>query len=277
MSKQFLVVGSPIDHSKSPAIHRAAYGVLGLDWTYGRLEVAKGGLRQVIDNSPEDLHGFSVTMPLKEEAANNAAWLDEFATASGAANTLVRAVDGWRGYNTDVFGIVKAISALGIQQPAVVTIVGSGATAFSAVLAIKVINPLAKLNVVARNRQTRAAVLQFAKSHGLSAKAVSRVAKTFGKSELTISTLPGHAFDEQVAALKPRQLAKIRGGLLDVAYSPWPSEFAKVWSAAGGSVVSGLEMLIWQAVAQLRIFGTGNPNEELPNEVAVVEAMRHAV
>ena len=109
MSNQFLVVGSPIDHSKSPAIHRAAYRVLGLDWDYGKLEVGRGGLRQVVDNAPEALRGFSVTMPLKEEAAKLASTVDEFARTSGAANTLVRNEDGWSAYNTDVFGIVQAV------------------------------------------------------------------------------------------------------------------------------------------------------------------------
>jgi shikimate dehydrogenase len=61
-----------------------------------------------------------------------------------------------------------------------------------------------------------------------------------------------------------------------VAYNPWPSEIAKVWSAKGMQVISGIEMLIWQAVAQVRIFRTGDPSVELPNEIAVVEAMRIA-
>jgi shikimate dehydrogenase len=67
-----------------------------------------------------------------------------------------------------------------------------------------------------------------------------------------------------------------KGALLDVAYNPWPSSLATLWTSKGQIVVSGLEMLIWQAVAQIRIFFHGSPTKELPNEIAVVEAMRLA-
>ncbi|MEY4742747.1 MAG: hypothetical protein RIR34_86, partial [Actinomycetota bacterium] len=70
---------------------------------------------------------------------------------------------------------------------------------------------------------------------------------------------------------------KPRGAVLDVAYKPWPSSFASAWQANGRPIISGLEMLLWQAVAQIRIFTTGDPNNQLPNEAAVVEAMRHAL
>ena len=276
MSRQFLVVGSPIDHSKSPAIHRAAYSVLDLDWDYGRLEVGKNDLRQVLDNAPEALCGFSVTMPLKDEAARHAIWRDEFAELSGAANTLVRSESGWRAYNTDVFGIFQALAPFS-TKPESVLIIGSGATAYSAVMAIRHMNPKARLIVFARNPETRAELIEFAKRLGLKAKATRKLHKAISRVELTISTLPAHAIDAEVAALAARNKLRPIGALLDVAYNPWPSEMANVWLKQQRPVVSGIEMLIWQAIAQLRIFISGNPNEELPNEIAVLEAMRHAV
>ena len=277
MSKQFLVVGSPIDHSKSPAIHRAAYAVLGLDWDYGRLEVAKNDLRQVLDNAPEALCGFSVTAPLKEEAARHAIWCDEFAEVSGAANTLVRVEGGWNAYNTDVFGIVQALRGIQVQRLERVVVIGSGATAKSAVLAVRLLNPEAKLLLVARNKETRKELLAFCKGLGLNARGIRSLAGGITKADLTISTIPAHALDSEIENLSVRKTAGIKGPLLDVAYSPWPSVAAQAWGYANQPVASGLDMLIWQAVAQLRIFTTGNPNQELPNEVAVLEAMRHAV
>ena len=277
MSKQFLVVGSPIDHSKSPAIHRAAYAVLGLDWDYGRLEVAKNDLRQVLDNAPEALCGFSVTAPLKEEASRHAIWRDEFAEVSGAANTLVRVEGGWNAYNTDVFGIVQALRGIQVQNLERVVIIGSGATAKSAVLAVRLLNTDAKLLLVARNKETRKELLAFCKDLGLNAKGIRSLAAGITKADLTISTIPAHALDSEIENLSVRKTAGIKGPLLDVAYNPWPSVAAQAWGYANQPVASGLDMLIWQAVAQLRIFTTGNPNQELPNEVAVLEAMRHAV
>jgi shikimate dehydrogenase len=64
---------------------------------------------------------------------------------------------------------------------------------------------------------------------------------------------------------------------LDVSYNPWPSALAQAWAAKDKRTISGLEMLIWQAVAQIRVFTTGSTERELPNEVAVVSAMHIAV
>jgi shikimate dehydrogenase len=83
--------------------------------------------------------------------------------------------------------------------------------------------------------------------------------------------------DEIGAKLYDSRRFKPAGVLLDVAYQPWPSQIAKAWSRHDKSVISGLEMLIWQAVVQLRIFVSGSTDEPLPNEVAVVEAMRHDI
>ena len=277
MSNQFLVVGSPIDHSKSPVIHRAAYRVLGLDWDYGRLEVGKGGLRQVTDNAPEALRGFSVTMPLKEEAAKLANTADEFVRRSGAANTLVRSEQGWAAYNTDVFGIVQAVRMSGDVPGDDATILGSGATAYSAMMALQILAPSASIRVFARNRATAKGLIQFGKGLGLKVKATRSFRRAISKKRLTISTLPAGVLESYLAVKRNLPSTGISGLLLDVAYEPWPSAAAQVWLAAGARVSSGLDMLIWQAVAQLRIFTAGNPNEPLPNEAAVLEAMRHSV
>lgn len=277
MSNQYLVVGSPIDHSKSPAIHRAAYRVLGLDWDYGKLEVSRGGLRQVLDNAPEALRGFSVTMPLKEEAAKVASTVDEFVRASGSANTLVLTESGWSAYNTDVFGIVQAVRTNTNQVWRQASILGSGATAYSAMMALRVLAPEAMVRIFARNAATAKSLAAFGKGIGLKVRVTRSLRKALSGERLTISTLPAGALTDYLASKRNVPARGFAGALLDVAYDPWPSPAARSWSTAGAVVASGLDMLIWQAVAQLRIFTAGNPNEPLPNEVAVLEAMRHAV
>ncbi len=276
MSKQFLVVGDPVDHSKSPAIHRAAYNVLGLDWTYGRLKVAKNDLRQVLDNAPEQLSGFSVTMPLKEEAARSVQSMDEFSRATGAVNTILRSPSGWVGYNTDVFGVVMAIRESVPAGRAVIGLIGSGATAKSSVAALKLINPKARVIVFARSTASYENLRDFANSLEIKVSRKRSLRSLVRKAHLTISTLPSGALDEHLERSGQRLSAVIKGPLFDVAYNPWPSAAAKLWLANGQPVVSGIEMLIWQAVAQIRLFLNGDPNQELSNEVAVVEAMRHA-
>ncbi len=287
LTRNYAVLGSPIAHSKSPTIHKAAYRVLGLEWNYERHEVAKGTLRSFIEALDDSFVGFSLTMPLKEEAVRFADHLDEPARLTGAVNTLAKtqSLSGtsvWQGYNTDVFGIVQAVS----QSPAFVgtvvareisdaLVVGSGATATSAVAAIKQLAPNATVWLWARNHKTRSELKEFAEQLGLNAKICRNFARRAKLADLVISTLPAHSLDDIAQKLFNSKRFKPSGVLLDVAYQPWPSQIARAWIQNDKSVISGLEMLIWQAVAQLRIFVQQSPSDPLPNEVAVVEAMRH--
>ena len=278
MNKRFAVLGSPIAHSKSPAIHLAAYRVLGFDWEYGRAEVQKGLLRTFIAGLDGVWNGFSVTMPLKEEATRFAEELDDYAKLTGATNTLYLDEFGkWHGFNTDVFGIVQAVTEARIGLVKHALIIGSGATATSAMVAISVLNPAAHVEVLARNKVSRKALIALGKKLGLKTTRAGGLAAASRVSNLTISTLPSGALDKQAARLIRAWTWKPKGALLDVSYNPWPSKLAEAWSARGKRTISGLEMLIWQAVAQIRIFSTGSAEKELPNEIAVVSAMHIAV
>ena len=274
MNKNYAVLGSPIAHSKSPAIHAAAYRVLGEDWNYSRFEVKKGALKRFIETQGSDLNGFSLTMPLKEEAFLYAQVIDESSSLTKTSNTLVRIDDQWHCFNTDIFGIVQAV---GNQQVTQSLIIGSGATATSAMVAVSRIAPGSSIMVFARNSNTRKILVEFGRELGLNATVVRRLRKAITKADLTISTLPGGAMDIATKKIVHSRFFRPRGMLLDVAYHPWPSQLAEAWMRQNMKVVSGLEMLIWQAVAQIRIFKSGNPEIELPNEIAVVQAMRIAL
>lgn len=277
MSRKLAVLGSPIGHSKSPAIHSAAYSVLGLDWDYDKIEVRKGGLRPFVEALETDWLGLSLTMPLKEEAAKFAESLDLNAERTGAVNTLARTETGWAGFNTDVFGIVQAVTLANLGKLSSFLVIGSGATATSSVAAIAQLSPGATVRVFARNATTRRELIDFARGLGLTAKATRSLAKTAKSVDLTVATLPGGALNELSQKLAKKASFRPSGALFDVAYQPWPSQFAGVWANQNRPIISGLEMLLWQAVAQIRIFTSGDPNAVLPNEVAVVEAMRHAL
>lgn len=278
MNKRFAVLGSPIEHSKSPAIHLAAYRVLGLDWDYGRAEVQKGLLRTFIAGLGEVWNGFSVTMPLKEEATRFATELDNYARLTGATNTLFLDEFGkWHGFNTDVFGIIQAVTEARIGLVKHALIIGSGATATSAMVAISVLNPQAHVEVLARNPKSRKELIILGKKLGLKVRRAGGLRAASRVSNLTISTLPAGSLDKQSERLAKAFFWKPKGALLDVAYNPWPSGLAQAWASKDKRTISGLEMLIWQAVAQIRIFTTGSPDRELPNEVAVVSAMQIAV
>jgi shikimate dehydrogenase len=277
LSKKFAVLGSPISHSKSPLIHAAAYRVLSEDWEYSRFEVAKGGLKRFVENEGSGFSGFSLTMPLKEDAFAFADVTDDVSKITKASNTLMRVNDEWRAYNTDVFGITQAIGQASAAPIELSLIIGSGATATSAMLAIAGLAPGSAVLVLARNKSTRLPLIEFGRSLGLQVSVARRLGSAAKKAQVTVSTLPGGAMDVTAKKLQASRFFKPSGLLLDVAYHPWPSQLASAWQSKNQKVVSGLEMLIWQAIAQIRIFKTGNPEIELPNEIAVVQTMRIAL
>jgi shikimate dehydrogenase len=264
MAKEFAVIGSPIEHSKSPVIHEAAYAMLGLDWAYGKRDITAEMLPQFLEETT--LSGLSVTMPLKERAFELAIRVDERAAKSKTANTLFRHSDGWVGYNTDVFGLEKALAREVAQS---VLILGSGATAKNAVLAISEIATQGRIHIKARNTESAIALASWALELGITVTTSAEVAN-LSDYDLVVSTLPPLSDTDGWFTGTPT------GTLLDVAYNPWPSALAKQWLGSGGNVISGIEMLIWQAIAQIRVFKNGSVAEPLENEEEIAKAMRSA-
>src|SRR5215469_253426 len=132
------VLGSPIAHSLSPFLHRAAYAALGLDdWSYSLVECTSDRLAEFIGSLDASWAGLSLTMPLKRTVLPLLQHADPVAVATGGANTVVFRPEGRYGYNTDVQGIVDALHEAGAPVPGSVTIVGGGATACSALAAMR--------------------------------------------------------------------------------------------------------------------------------------------
>lgn len=279
MTKHFAVVGSPISQSKSPLIHRAGHKVLSLDFDYSAVEISDGKLLQFLESLDESWMGLSVTMPLKIEATFLASELDSVAKATGVTNTLYRAQRGWKGFNTDVFGIQSALrGSLVLASPRIV-ILGSGATATSAVFACLLSNPKARVTLIARNdktaKQTKSVALQ--SGFAIEVRSFRSLSRALASADIVISTLPPGALDAYATKLGSHWFYKPKGVFFDVAYSPWPSAFASAWMARSLPAVSGIEMLIFQAIAQLRVFTSGDVDTALPNERAVELAMRDSL
>jgi shikimate dehydrogenase len=277
MNSKLAVVGSPIEHSKSPLIHAAAYAVLGKSFEYSKIRIEKNHLRQFVETLDADWVGLSVTAPLKVEALRLAITADETAALTNAANTLLRNSDGWLAFNTDVFGIQKAINAANVPTPNLISILGSGATAISAVLAAHRSFAKAKIQLAARNADAIKDVRDFGKLIGVKNIAIVSQSKALSSSDLVLSTLPSGVLDDSIQRLSNSWLKKPHGVLFDVAYQPWPSQAAQLWARNNLQVISGIEMLLWQALAQVRIFTEGDPNVEVFNEPAVMLAMRNAL
>lgn len=263
------VWGDPIAHSKSPMLHAAAYGVLGLDWEYGRERVDVDGFRSALEELDGSWRGLSLTMPLKEEAFGLSDTSDAHALLTGAVNTLL--LDERRaGFNTDVGGIIDALAERSVTRLDHVRILGAGATASSALVAAAECGAT-RVDVRARRPERAISLQALGVRLGIEVRPQSFDAAA-SDVDLTIATLPsGTRLPEAVAS----PLAAHGGALFDAAYAPWPSALATGWT--DGPVISGLGMLLHQAVRQIRIFVNGDPALGLPNEPAVVEAMRAAL
>ncbi len=245
MTTKFCVVGSPIQHSLSPALHQAAYQELGLDWTYEKHLVEQGQLASFIQG--KDFAGLSVTMPLKREAFDFASKWDENSLITNVSNTLALVGGSWQAANTDVFGIEKALSL--VDSPKSTVILGSGATSASALVALSKKFPMTNVSVMARNDGASANLVALASSLGLSASRTPISAVGIAESSLVLSLVPAGSFDEVWGDVSKMDR---EGWLFDVAYSPWPSVAAMSWDS--DRTISGIEMLIWQAISQIEFF-----------------------
>jgi shikimate dehydrogenase len=260
------VLGTPIAHSMSPVLHRAAYAALGLDdWTYDLVECDEGGLAAFVESRGTDWAGLSLTMPLKRTVLPLLDHVDHLAAATGGANTVVFRSEGRYGYNTDVQGIVDALTEAGSTAPVSVTILGAGATACSALAAVGELGA-AGADVVARDPSRADGLLATADRLGLTARL--RPWAGLGDApvpDLLISTVPAGAADDYSERLRVTHQAP--AAVLDVVYHPWPTSLAQAAAAAGSVVASGYAMLLHQAAAQVELM-TGKP--------APLEAMRAA-
>ncbi|MEV4774838.1 shikimate dehydrogenase [Microbacterium sp. LWH12-1.2] len=267
--RRLAVWGDPIAHSKSPALHAAAYTVLGLDWEYGRRQVTGDAFADELGSLDESWLGLSLTMPLKEHAFRAAATHDRHAEMTGAMNTLLLGEE-LAGFNTDVGGIIDALAERSITEVRTARILGAGATAASALVAVAEIGAI-RVDVRARRPERAAGLVELGTRLGIDVQ-VAPLDDAAEAVDITVATLPsGTVLAEESAA----RLAHGGGALFDAAYAPWPSALATTWG--DGVVVSGLGMLLHQAVRQIRIFLNGDPAHVLPDEPAVIAAMRAAL
>ncbi|GEL18051.1 shikimate 5-dehydrogenase [Pseudonocardia asaccharolytica DSM 44247 = NBRC 16224] len=263
------MLGSPITHSLSPVLHRAAYAALGLDgWRYDAHECDEAGLPRFVDGLGPEWVGLSLTMPLKRVALAVADRVSPLATATGAANTLVLGPDGRFAENTDVAGIVAALRESGVRQAGRAVVLGAGGTAQAALAALRelgTVDPLVFVRDTGRAGELRAAAERLGMSPRVEAALTDpeRAAGALADADVVISTLPAGAADPLAATPWSRSTT-----VLDVVYAPWPTPPAAAAAEAGCAVVSGLAMLLHQAVAQVELM-TGHPGP--------VEAMRSAL
>jgi shikimate dehydrogenase len=251
MSMRCAVLGDPIAHSLSPVLHRAGYAAAGLDWEYDAVRVPEDGLDDFVLGLDARWRGLSLTMPLKRKALGQAGSVTARAALAGAANTLVLEdgavvlVD-----NTDVPGAAAAVRERYDGPVRAATVLGGGATAASTGLAMCELGATSvRLLVRTPERAAEAAAAIAAHPSGPDVE-VGSLADAEVVGEVVVSTVPAGAQDDGLVA----RCADVPV-VFEVIYDPWPTPLA---AAATGILVSGLDLLVHQAVLQFEIF-TGVP------------------
>jgi shikimate dehydrogenase len=257
------VLGHPIAHSLSPVLHLAAYQALGLTWTYEHVDVTGDQLPAFVQGLDSTWVGLSLTMPLKEDVLPLLDEVDDIVTATRAANTVVLREGRRVGANTDVAGIVQAFREAGAsggadETPRSAAVLGGGATARSALASLAVLG-VASVTAYARRAEAGADLRRTGAGVGLEVVVAGwQDAPDALNRDLVVSTVPRGVCDALAASVPTTT-----GVLLDVVYDPWPTALAAAWMAAGGAVASGLDMLLHQAVEQVRLMTGHEPPVDL--------------
>lgn len=275
------VIGSPIEHSLSPVIHRAAWTRLGIDgWEYHRLEQDTDSLPGFIAGLEADCAGLSVTMPCKQAVMPLLDVIDPLASAVGAVNTVVPSSGVLAGFNTDVTGIASAVrracSMAGCSAPSSALVLGARATASSALAALGELG-MTSSTVAARRFGGPGSVVAAASRLGVTIEQVlwsdtEAVDRAASSADLVISTLPASAADPLAERLHVRE-GQI---LLDVVYSPRDTALRRAFESAGGVVAEGTDMLVFQAGAQVQLMTGRSPDTGVMRDALEEELERRS-
>jgi shikimate dehydrogenase len=246
------VLGSPVAHSLSPVLHRAAYRTLGLPgWTYEAIECDEARLPALLDGCGPDWAGLSLTMPLKRAVLPLLDVTEPLAAEVGGANTVIFAAGATHGHNTDVPGMITTLTTAGLSAAGPALILGGGATACSALAAWRGLGG-SEATVAVRDPARAADLLAAARRLGMTVRLTEFGGQaTAGSWHLVISTVPAGAADVYADRMLHADL--VPWAVLDVVYHPWPTRLAAAAEQTGAAVISGFELLVRQAARQLEL------------------------
>lgn len=248
-SRRCGVLGDPIAHSLSPALHRAGYAELGLDWEYDAHQVGEAELPAFLAALDDGWRGLSLTMPLKRAILPLADDLTERAVLAGAANTLVLGERGSLADNTDAPGAAAALRERYDGPVRAATILGGGATAASTLLALADLG-CRSFQLLVRDADRAAETLAVATRHPAAPSVeVAPIGQAAAEGDVLVSTVPA-------TAQSPDLVARCGGVpvVFDVLYDPWPTPLAAAALERRQTLVGGLDLLVHQAVLQFEAF-----------------------
>lgn len=240
------VLGSPISHSLSPVLHKAAFDFLGLEGNYSAIEVTSGTLQDFVQTRGSEFDYLSLTMPLKEEVLTLDVDADDLTRRIQSGNTLKNRDGAWSLTSTDGGGLVAALAHAGLHDFESVLILGAGGTARAVAGALDSLTK--NLHVLGRS-SVRQEALESAVIHTKFEYHRWNLEVDFNNYDLVVNTTPAGAADLLANSVHPG----IAATLFDVVYKPWPTELAQRWNDCDGNVLNGLELLLYQGIDQLQI------------------------
>ena len=250
------VIGWPVDHSLSPAIHNAGFAALGLDWVYVPMPVPPGRVRAAIEGLRAlGFAGANVTMPHKSAAAEVVEELSDDARLLGAVNTIVVGPEAISGHNTDVSGFDRFLRGdVGFDpQGRTALLFGAGGAARACALALAR-GGLARLTVATRDPKTTDGVRTSLEGSGTTVSVVRLAEAATETADLVVNATPLGSAGESLPlpALGPRAIG------VDLLYRPSSTPLQTTVRSAGGRAFGGLGLLLHQAAIAFELW-TGQP------------------
>jgi shikimate dehydrogenase len=245
------LIGDPVEHTMSPAMHNAAFKKLGLDYLYIPLRVAPGELPQAVAGLKAlNVAGFNVTIPHKVAVMPLLAGLDPLAEKIGAVNTVVNKDGKLRGYNTDAEGFFRVLLEQGISpQGKNIVLLGAGgaARAIAYILAEKG----ARLTILNRRQELDWAenIAQFILDDlqkEVKVFELGDIAKALPGADLLVNATSVGMSPAENESPAPAALLDKVPVVFDIVYNPLKTRLLKEAAAAGAQTISGIDMLAWQ-------------------------------
>lgn len=262
------LLGNPVEHTLSPMIHNTLAKILGHDMVYVPFLVEPGRVAEAVTGSLAlNLLGLNVTVPYKSEVIASLQEMDDLAGNIGAVNTLVRTEGGYKGYNTDMEGLYRAMTDEGISMEGEQIIVlgaGGAARAVAYLCAVKGADRVYMLNRTLGKAQTVAGEVNRTMGRDVIVPMAMEEYNKLpeGKFLAIQGTSVGLApHVEEVVIADEAFYEKIHTGF-DLIYSPWETRFMKMTKAHGGRAYNGLKMLLYQGIIAYELWNRVSVSKE---------------
>jgi shikimate dehydrogenase len=265
-AKTYCIIGDPIHHSLSPAMHNAAFAAKGLNCTYIAFRVPQNELKESIESLRSiNIAGFNVTTPHKTNVMRYLDELEPMAKKASAVNTVNNIEGIFRGYNTDVYGFIEPLHKRHVDFRGIhVLLIGSGGAARAVVVALAEENSIAKLVIANRDVQRAKELAMLADRLGMKCEVVPfEKATAFSPACDLIINATKLGMNNEPSVIDHLHIQK--GSIVyDIVYRPMVTDLIENAKYAQASVVYGYEMLIEQGAKSFEIWtGLSAPRDAM--------------